>query len=112
MRFSFEGRAGVGARALAQPLRDSRMTSFASSKDPSRGSWMWALETTARATRDPTRTLPRAIAEWAELYGDRPALIGDEETYGFTGLAARINQYARWGLAQEIAKGATVALMM
>ena len=53
----------------------------------------------------PRRTLPRAVAEWAESYGDRPALIGDEESYSFTRLAARINQYARWGLAQDIAQG-------
>ncbi len=81
-------------------------------KEPSHRAWTRALETTARATRDPARTLPCAAAEWAERYGDRPALIGDEESYSFTGLAARINQYARWGLAQETAKGATVALMM
>jgi fatty-acyl-CoA synthase len=74
--------------------------------------WMRALETTARATRDPARTLPHAIAEWAEHYGDRPALIGDNETYSFTRLTARINQYARWALAQELPKGASVALMM
>ena len=46
---------------------------------------MRALETTARATRDPTRTLPLAIAEWAELYR-RPAGAdrrrGDLQFYG------------------------------
>jgi fatty-acyl-CoA synthase len=78
----------------------------------SRRAWTRALELTARATRDPRRTLPRAIAEWAESYGDRPALIGDEESYSFTGLSARINQYARWALAQDLRPGATVALMM
>ncbi len=81
-------------------------------REPLRRAWTRALETTARATRDPGRTLPCAAAELAERYGDRPALIGDEESYSFTGLSARINQYARWGLAQETAKGATVALMM
>jgi fatty-acyl-CoA synthase len=74
--------------------------------------WLRALELTSRATRDPARTLPRAVAEWAERYGDRPALIGDEESYSFLQLAARINQYARWGLAQGTGKGETVALMM
>ena len=81
-------------------------------KDPAQRAWLRALELTARATRDPARTLPCAIAEWAERYGERPALIGDAETYSFGGLAARINQYARWGLAQGAQKGATVALMM
>ena len=34
-------------------------------------------------------------------YGDRPALIGEAESYSFSGLAARINRYSRWALAQE-----------
>jgi fatty-acyl-CoA synthase len=74
--------------------------------------WTRALELTHRATRDPARTLPRAVAEWAERYGDRPALVGDEESYSFETLAARINQYARWALSRRLEKGATVALMM
>jgi fatty-acyl-CoA synthase len=83
-----------------------------SAKDPAQRAWLSALELTSRATRDPARTLPIAVAQWAELYGDRPALIGEGESFSFTGLAARINQYARFGLAQETPKGATVALMM
>jgi fatty-acyl-CoA synthase len=78
----------------------------------SRRAWTRALEITAKATRDDRRTLPRALAEWAERYGDAPALIGEEERYSFTGLSARINQYARWALAQDLPQGATVALMM
>ena len=35
-----------------------------------------------------------------------------DETYSFGASPARINQYARWGLAQEIPRAATVALMM
>jgi fatty-acyl-CoA synthase len=83
----------------------------ATEESPQRA-WTRALELTARAQRDPSRTLPRAVAEWAESYGERPAFIGDEETYSFVRLSARINQYARWALAQEAPKGATVALMM
>ena len=74
--------------------------------------WTRALETVARATRDPARTLPQAVAEWAQTYGDRPALVGEDESYSFAGLALRLNQYARWALAQGVPKGATVALMM
>src|SRR5271170_2018571 len=74
--------------------------------------WTRALELTHRATRDPARTLPRIAEEWAERYGDRPALVGDEESYSFAALAGRINQYARWALSRRIEKGATVALMM
>ncbi len=79
---------------------------------PAQRAWLSALELTTRATRDPLRTLPCALAEGAELHGERPALIGEEESYSFRQLAARINQYARWGLAQGAPKGATVALMM
>ncbi len=74
--------------------------------------WTRALELTHRATRDNSRTLPLAAMEWAERYGDRPALLGDEESYSFETLAARINQYARWALSRRLEKGATVALMM
>src|SRR5947209_2150471 len=85
---------------------------FARPKDSSQRAWTRALEVTARATRDPRRTLPRALAEWAEAYGDRPALIGEDESYSFLKLSTRVNQYARWALAHETPKGATVALMM
>jgi fatty-acyl-CoA synthase len=74
--------------------------------------WLRALETTARATRDPSRILPRAVAEWALRYGDATALIGDRETFSFRALEARMNQYSRWALAAGVAKGETVALAM
>lgn len=74
--------------------------------------WTRALETVARATRDPARTLPHAVAEWAQRYGDRPALVGAQENYSFAALSVRLRQYARWALAQDLPKGATVALMM
>jgi fatty-acyl-CoA synthase len=74
--------------------------------------WLRALETTARATRDPQRVLPRAVAEWAQRYGERPALISERETFGFGALAFRMNQYSRWALHAGVAKGETVALMM
>ena len=74
--------------------------------------WMRALETTAHATRDPERILPRAIADWAGKYGDATALISDRERLSFRGLAARMNQYSRWALNAGVGKGETVALMM
>jgi fatty-acyl-CoA synthase len=80
--------------------------------DSPQRAWTRALEGVARATRDPARTLPHAVEDWAERYGDVPALIGEPESYSFTALAARINQYARWGLSQKIGKGEAVALMM
>ena len=74
--------------------------------------WLRALETTTLATRDPQRILPRAVAEWARRYGDRPALLSERETFNFQGLARRVNQVSRWALQAGVAKGETVALVM
>jgi fatty-acyl-CoA synthase len=78
---------------------------------PSRA-WLRALETTARATRDPERVLPRAVSEWAQRYGNRPALLSERETFDFRALAWRMNQYSRWALRAGVVKGETIALMM
>jgi fatty-acyl-CoA synthase len=74
--------------------------------------WLRALETTARATRDLQRILPRAVGEWARCYGERPALLGERESFDFRALARRVNQVSRWALAAGVGKGETVALMM
>jgi fatty-acyl-CoA synthase len=74
--------------------------------------WLHALETTAKANRDPHHILPRAITEWAHTYGDAPALVSDRECFSFHDLDKRMNQYSRWALAQGIQKGEPVALMM
>ena len=74
--------------------------------------WLEALETTAQATRDPTRTLARAAGEWAIAYGDAPAVLSDVEQFTFRTLAERANRYSRWALAAGFAKGDVVALMM
>ena len=90
------------------------MTSAAprpSAATPARA-WLKALETTARATRDPARTLARAAGEWAAAYGDAPAVLSDLETFSFRDLAERANRYSRWALAAGLAKGDVVALMM
>ena len=74
--------------------------------------WLRALETTDQATRDPARTLARAVNEWAARYGDAPALLSERERFTFRALAARANAYSRWALAAGLAKGDVVALMM
>ena len=74
--------------------------------------WLRALETTAQATRDPERILPRAVTEWARKYGDATALVSDRESFSFRGLEARMNQYSRWALSAGVTSGETVALMM
>ena len=74
--------------------------------------WLKALETTAQATRDPTRTLARAVGEWAAAYGDAPAVLSDIEQFTFRALTERANRYSRWALAAGLAKGDVVALLM
>ena len=74
--------------------------------------WVRALETMALATRDPQRTLPRAVEAWAETRGERAAVIGETETLSYEALAARMNQYSRWALSMGVEQGETVALMM
>ncbi len=74
--------------------------------------WLRALETTAAATRDPERILPRAVGEWARRYGERPALLSERESFDFRALARRMNQYSRWALRAGLVKGETVALIM
>jgi fatty-acyl-CoA synthase len=74
--------------------------------------WARALETTAEASRDPERILPRAVLEWARSYGDALALVSDRERFSFGALAARMNQYSRWVLEAGVAPGETIALVM
>jgi fatty-acyl-CoA synthase len=92
------------ARA-AIPLRSGRQST------PARD-WMRALEVSARAASDPTRTLPVVIGELAQKFGDKPALISDCETMSFAALARRINQYSRWALGEGVGPGVTVCLLM
>jgi fatty-acyl-CoA synthase len=74
--------------------------------------WLRALELTAPIAANPTRTLPAMLDELADRRGDAPALIAETETLSYRALAARANRYARWALAQELAKGESVGLLM
>ncbi len=74
--------------------------------------WLRALQITDEASRDPSRTLALAVNQWADRYGDAPALISERERFSFRALAARANAYSRWALAANLAKGDVVALMM
>ncbi len=73
--------------------------------------WLRALEMTARLTKTPERLLSSVIDEWAESQPDRPALLSDAETLTYDALSRRARRYARWALAQGLAKGEVVALM-
>ena len=70
------------------------------------------LRMTTPIAKNPTRVFPHVIDELAERHGDAPALIGVRETLSYRQLGERANRYARWALAQKLAKGETVGLLM
>lgn len=70
------------------------------------------LRMTTPIAGNPSRVFPMVVDELAARYGDAPALLSDRERFSYRELAARSNRYARWALAQGIAKGDTVCLMM
>ncbi len=73
---------------------------------------MRALERTAAVEREPELTMPLLIARLAGQFGAAPALVSAEGSLSYRELAARCGQYARWGLAQGLASGDVVALLM
>jgi fatty-acyl-CoA synthase len=70
------------------------------------------LERTAPIGRDPSLTLPAAIADLAARFDAAPALIGDDETLTYRGLAERAGRYAQWALDEGLAPGDVVCLLM
>jgi fatty-acyl-CoA synthase len=76
-----------------------------------RHAWIRALERSARIDEDPTVTFPVLIDRLAVEFGAAPALVSPEGSLTYSGLAARANQYARWGLAQGLQPGEAVALV-
>src|SRR4029077_12485312 len=67
---------------------------------------------TAPIAQSPAMTLPVRLGELAEAFGDRVALIGEDETLSYRQLAARGNRYARLGLGEGLTRGDVVCLMM
>ncbi len=73
--------------------------------------WLRALSLTAQIERAPERVLAEAIEEHALIRPHAPALLADDETFSYAGLAERARRYARWALAEGLIKGDTVALL-
>ena len=80
-------------------------------RSPSRA-WVRALERTASIGRDPTLTLPVAVARLADRLGDAPALVGPESQLSYRALVEATNRFARWGIAQGLARGDVICLLM
>jgi fatty-acyl-CoA synthase len=95
----------------AEPA-ETRVGGKSSAKTGALQDWVRALEATAPIAREPQRTLPRVIEDVAAKCGERAALIGTHETLSYRALTGHANRYARWALAQNLAKGETVCLIM
>jgi fatty-acyl-CoA synthase len=74
--------------------------------------WLRALEMTAKIEEAPARIFPLVVEELGARFGTAPALIGTHQTLSHAELGQRANRYARWALAQGIAKGDCVALLL
>lgn len=60
----------------------------------------------------PTRTFSDAAEGLARRFGDKVALLSDNETLTYAELNARANRYARWASGNGVGKGDTVCLLM
>jgi len=76
-----------------------------------REAWLRALGKTAHIG-DQGVTLPALIERLGGEFGAAPALISSEASMTYGQLGWRCNQYARWGIAQGLAGGDVVALLM
>lgn len=74
--------------------------------------WMRALEKSAPITAHPHRLLINAIEDIALRQAEAPALLSERENFSYRALVERSNQYGRWALAQGLAKGEVVCLLM
>ena len=74
--------------------------------------WLRALELTAPIPRQRERVLPAVVDELGQRLGDKPALLSDRECFSYLELAQRARRYARWALAEGVAKGDVVGLLM
>jgi fatty-acyl-CoA synthase len=74
--------------------------------------WLRALELTAPIPRQRERVLPAVVDELGDRLGDKPALLSDRECFTYLELAGRARRYARWALAEGVAKGDVVGLFM
>src|SRR6185503_8537650 len=89
------------------------MNQHLAAKEPSASkTWLRALEMTAKIEDAPARIFPVVVEELGARFGRAPALIGADQTFSHAELAARANRYARWALAQGIAKGDRVGLLL
>ena len=71
-----------------------------------------SLKRTEMVLKNPQNTLRETIEAVSARYPGNIALLSEGQHYTYAQWNARTNQYARWALAQGLAKGETVALLM
>lgn len=74
--------------------------------------WRRALELTAPIGRDPRRTLPTTIYDLARRLGSAPAILSRGESLSYQDFGKRIDRYTSWAIAQQLARGDVVGLLM
>jgi len=74
--------------------------------------WVRALERSAAIERDPRTTLPTLIDRLAERFESAPALVSPGASLSYRALAELAHRYARWALAESLAPGDTVCLLL
>ena len=74
--------------------------------------WVRALAAMQVQRDNPDCILATVVAERAAAHPDATALIGTDGDLSYAGLAGRANRYASWALAQDLAPGDCVALLM
>jgi fatty-acyl-CoA synthase len=74
--------------------------------------WRRALEKTAPISRNSALTLPLLIDDLAGRFDGASALLSDEGSVSYRGLAERCNRYAGWACAQGLTEGKVVCLLM
>src|ERR1051326_2342 len=93
-------------------MHETPVTASTAPRGSARRSWIRALELTKVLEDAPATTLVSQFDALAGQHGDRPALLGEGEQFSFRELAARSHRYARWAIAQELAPGDVVCLLM
>ena len=76
------------------------------------GAWGRALAMTAPISRNISTTFPTLIESFADRFGSAPALLSDQGCVSYRELAERCNRYSCWALAQGLAAGDVVCLVM
>jgi fatty-acyl-CoA synthase len=77
-----------------------------------RAHWIRALQNKQAVEQGSARTLLSIVDRQAASRGDAPALIDEERTLTYAGLAERAHGYADWAAAQGLGRGDVVCLAM